>query len=104
MYLDGMKDLHGRAIAEETAIDIRQRMSTLRISQWKLANALGVSQGALSQWLRGLTPIPIGMEARIHAALDVLEEEHRVAAEAVQKLRAERAAQEVRDQELQEQV
>ena len=31
------------------------------------------------------------MEARIHAALDLLEEEQRVAAEAVEKLRAERA-------------
>ena len=33
------------------------------------------------------------MEARIHATLDEMEEEKRVAAEAVAKLRAERAAQ-----------
>ena len=34
--------------------------------------------------------MPEGMEARIHAALDLLEEEQRVVAEAVEKLRAER--------------
>ena len=37
--------------------------------------------------------MPTGMEARVNAALDQLEEEQRVAAEAVEKLRAERAAQ-----------
>ena len=65
-------------------------MVAVGISQWELGNALGVSQGSLSQWLRGLTPQPPGMEARINAALDTLEEEQRVAAEAVEQLRAER--------------
>ena len=83
---------HSNHIVASDAQAIRQRLSVLHISQWELANALGVSQGSVSQWLRGLTPMPTGMEARIHAALDALEEEKRVAAEAVEKLRAERAA------------
>ncbi len=78
--------------------------SGLDISQWALAKALGVSQGALSQWLRDLPPLPAGMEARIDAALDQIEEEQRVAAEAIEKLRAERAAQEARERALAEEA
>ena len=89
-------------VASTDAQAIRQRLSVLHISQWELANALGVSQGSLSQWLRGVAPMPEGMEARIHAALDALEEEKRVAAEAVEKLRAERAAEEARERVLAE--
>ena len=93
MYSKCMRKIHGHVIARDIAGAIRQRMVAVGISQWELGNALGVSQGSLSQWLRGLTPQPPGMEALIHAALDALEEEQRVAAEAVEKLRAERAAQ-----------
>ncbi len=101
MYSRCMRKIHGHAIARDIAGAIRQRLSVLHISQWELANALGVSQGSLSQWLRGVAPMPEGMEARIHAALDALEEEQ-LAAEAVEKLRAERAAQDADGERLSE--
>ena len=81
------------APATTNTMRIRQRLTALKLSQWTLANALGVGQGTLSQWLTGARPIPKGIESRIHAALDEIEEEKKVAAEAVEKLRAERSDQ-----------
>ena len=87
-------------MADLATIEIRQRLTALRVSQWILANTLSVGQGTLNQWLNGIRPMPEGIEARIHAALDEIAEEKRVAAEAVAKLRAERAAQEARERGL----
>ena len=80
----------------ETKPDVRPikaRLAYLGITQEQLALAMGLERSALTRYLREVRPWPEGMEARIHAALDALEEEQRVAAEAVEKLRAERAAQ-----------
>ena len=81
-------------------ISIKKHIARSPISQERLALALSVSPAYLSRCLNGVRPMPPGMEARIHAALDALEEEKRVAAEAVAKLRAERAAQEARERGL----
>ena len=86
-----------------TLSHIHGRIAELGIRQADLAAHLGIHETLLNAYLRGRRRMPSGMEARIRAALDDLEEEQRVAAEAVRKLRAERAAQEVRGQELQEQ-
>ena len=72
---------------------IRGRIAELGIRQADLAAHLGIHETLLNAILRGRRPMPEGMEARIRAALDEMEEEKRVAAEAVEKLRAERAAQ-----------
>ena len=82
---------------------IRGRIAEIGIRQADLAACLGIHETLLNAILRGRRPMPVGMEARIHSALDALEEEQQVAAEAVQKLRAERATREARGQELQEQ-
>ena len=82
---------------------IRGRIAEIGIRQADLAACLGIHETLLNAYLRGRRPMPAGMESRIHAALDNLEEEQQVAAEAVAKLRVERAAQEVRGQELEEQ-
>ena len=70
---------------------IRGCIAELGIRQADLAAQLGIHETLLNAILRGRRPMPEGMEARIHAALDQVEEEQRVAAEAVEKLRAERA-------------
>ena len=69
------------------------RIAEIGIRQADLAAHLGIHETLLNAILRGRRPMPEGMEARIHAALDEMEEEQRVAAEAVEKLRAERVAQ-----------
>ena len=78
-------------IKSDTIQGLRDRITHSPISQERLALALGVSPAYLSRCLNALRPMPTGMEARVNAALDALEEEKRVAAEAVAKLRAERA-------------
>ena len=80
-------------IKSDTIQGLRDRITHSPISQERLALALGVSPAYLSRCLNALRPMPTGMEARVNAALDQLEEEQRVEAEAVEKLRAERAAQ-----------
>ena len=72
---------------------IKSRLAYTGITQEQLALVMGLERSAINRYLRGVRPMPAGMEARIHAALDLLEEEKRVAAEAVENLRAERAAQ-----------
>ena len=72
---------------------IRGRIAEVGTRQADLADCLGIHETLLNAILRGRRPMPEGMEARIHAALEALEEEQRVAVEAVEKLRAERAAQ-----------
>ena len=69
------------------------RLIEIGITQERLAVVLGIDPSLLGRYLRGIRPMPEGMESRIHAALDLLEEEKRVAAEAVEKLQAERAAE-----------
>ena len=70
---------------------IQGRIAEIGIRQSDLAAYIGIHETLLNAILRGRRPMPEGMEARIHATLDALEEEKRVAAEAVEKLRAERA-------------
>ena len=72
---------------------IRGRIAEVGCRQADIAQAIGINETLLNTFLRGRRPMPEGMKARIHAALDALEEEKRVAAEAVEKLRAERVAQ-----------
>ena len=81
---------------------IRGRMAQIDLTQQELALAMGYERSAITRYLTGVRPMPAGMEARIHAALDQIEEEQRVAAEAIEKLRAERAAQEARERVLDE--
>ena len=74
------------------ASEIRGRMAQIGVTQQEVAITMGLERSAITRYLTGVRPMPEGMETRIHAALDALEEEQRVAAEAVEKLRAERAA------------
>ena len=76
---------------------IKARLAYLGITQEKLALAMGLERSALTRYLREVRPWPEGMAARIYETLDHIEDEQRVAAEAVQKLRAERAALEARE-------
>ena len=78
---------------DRQAAVIRGRMAAIGVTQQQVAIAMGLERSAITRYLTGVRPMPEGMEPRIHAALDALEEEQRVAAEAVEKLRAERAAQ-----------
>ena len=77
----------------DTITRIRGRIAEVGCRQADIAQTVGINETLLNTFLRGRRPMPEGMEARIHAALDEMEEEQRVAAEAVEKLRAERAAQ-----------
>ena len=72
-----------------TVREIRGRLGMAGISQGTLAVELGVSQGALSQWLRGLSALPEGMEERVDAALTRLEAAERAADEARARVLAE---------------
>ena len=78
---------------DRQAAVIRGRIAAIAVTQQQVAIAMGLERSAITRYLTGVRPMPEGMEARIHAALDELEEEKRVAAEAVERLRAERAAQ-----------
>ena len=59
------------------------------LTQERVAVALGIDPSLLGRYLRGIRPMPKGMEAKIHATLDRIE-------------RAERAAQEARERVLAE--
>ena len=76
---------------------IKARLAYLGITQERLALAMGLERSALTRYLRNARPMPSGMEERIHTAIDEIEEEQRVAAEAVKRLRAKRAAQKARE-------
>ena len=75
---------------DRQAAVIRGRMAAIGVTQQQVAIAMGLERSAITRYLTGVRPMPEGMEARINAALDTLEEEQRVAAEAVEQLRAER--------------
>ena len=64
---------------------IRGRMAQIGVTQEQIAQAMGLERTLFSRILRGRHPMPEGMEARIHAVLDQLKEKKRVAAEAVEK-------------------
>ena len=67
------------------------RMAQIGVSQQQVAIAMGLERSAIYRYLTGVRPMPEGMEARIHAVLDQLKEEKRVAAEAVEEKRVELA-------------
>ena len=81
-------------MARETAA-IRGRMAQISITQQELALAMGYERSAITRYLTGVRLCPANFVARVHLALDKIEEEKEAARDAVQKLRAERAAQEV---------
>ena len=83
---------------------IRGRIAEVGTRQADLADAIGMHETLLNAILRGRREAPEGFEERVHTALDQIEEEQRVAREAVQKLRAERAAQEARERVLDEEA
>ena len=56
------------------------------VSQERLALALGISPAFLSRLINGLRPMPEGMEARIHEALDRLERAERAASDARERV------------------
>ena len=87
-------------IAKSNLSRIHGRIAEIGIRQADLATHLGIHETLLNAILRGRRPMPEGMEARIHGALDEMEEEKRVAGEAVEKLRAERAAQDADEERL----
>ena len=73
---------------------IRGRIAEVGCRQADIAQAIGINETLLNTYLRGRRPMPEGFEERVHTALDQIEEEQRVAREAVQKLRAEKEARE----------
>ena len=68
---------------------LRGRIAESQIKRRDIARVLCLSESALSMYLRGLRPMPKGMEEQILEALDLLE-------------RAECAAQEARERVLSE--
>ena len=69
----------------EAMSPIRTRLIQMGLTQERVAVALGIDPSLLGRYLRGIRSMPEGMEARINAALDLLEEEKRAAAWAVEK-------------------
>ncbi len=53
--------------------ELRGQIARKRIRQRDLATTLGMNETLLSHILNGHRPMPAGMEARIHTALDRLE-------------------------------
>ena len=70
---------------------IKARLAYLGITQERLALVMGLERSALTRYLREVRPMPQGMEARIHAALDRLEAAERAADAARQRVLAEMA-------------
>ena len=64
---------------------IRRHMAQIGVTQEQIAQAMGIEPTLFSRILRDRRLMPEGMEARIHAVLDQLKEEKRVAVEAVEK-------------------
>ena len=91
-------------IASETIVGLKARMSGGHIFQEDLALAMGIDPGLMSRILSRKRPMPEGFIKKAHTALAELEEEKRVAEEAVQTLRAERATQEARERVLAEEA
>ena len=80
-------------LTTEATRRIRGRIAEAGVRRRDVAHMIGYSESMFSLILQGDRTMPPDFEARVYAALDALEEEKRVAAEAVEKLRAERAAQ-----------
>ena len=68
---------------------LRTRMVLMGITQERLALTFGVNNSLLSRYLRGMRQLPVGFEARVHAALDRLEAAERAANEARERVMAE---------------
>ncbi len=52
----------------------RQALSNVGIAQYDLALAIGINQSQLSQWLRGISPMPETVENEIKIILEKLQE------------------------------
>ena len=70
---------------------LRGEIAARQISKRAIASLLGISESLFSLYITGKRPAPADFETQVRWAMDELEEEKRVAAEAVEKLRAERA-------------
>ena len=70
---------------------LRGHIAEAGLKRQDLAALLGFSETMFSLYLNGRRPAPADFETQVRWAMDELEEEKRVAAEAVEKLRAERA-------------
>ena len=62
--------------------EIKARLAYTGITQEQLALEMGLERSAINRYRRGVRPMPDGMEARMHAALDRLEAAERAADEA----------------------
>lgn len=71
---------------------IRGRIAEVGCRQADIADCLGIHETLLNAILRGRRPMPSGMEARVHAALDRLEAAERAAQAARDKVLAESKA------------
>ena len=72
---------------------LRGHIAEAGLKRQDLAALLGFSETMFSLYLNGRRPAPADFETQVRWAMDELEGEQRVAAEAVEKLRAERAAE-----------
>ncbi len=72
---------------------LRGHIAEAGLKRQDLAALLGFSETMFSLYLNGRRPAPADFETQVRWAMAQLEEEQRVAAEAVEKLRAERAEQ-----------
>ena len=79
--------------AQPNLAALRGEIAARQISKRAIAALLGISESLFSLYITGKRPAPADFETQVRWAMDALEEEKRVAAEAVEKLRAERAAQ-----------
>ena len=79
--------------AQPNLAALRGEIAARQISKRAIAALLGISESLFSLYITGKRPAPADFETQVRWAMDALEEEHRVAAEAVEKLRAERVAQ-----------
>ena len=72
---------------------LRGHIAEAGLKRQDLAALLGFSETMFSLYLNGRRPAPADFETQVRWAMDELEEEKRVASEAVERLRAERVAQ-----------
>ena len=79
--------------AQPNLAALRGEIAARQISKRAIAALLGISESLFSLYITGKRPAPADFETQVRWAMDALEEEQRVAAEAVEKLRAERVAQ-----------
>ena len=79
--------------AQPNLAALRGEIAARQISKRAIAALLGISESLFSLYITGKRPAPADFETQVRWAMAQLEEEKRVAAEAVERLRAERAAQ-----------